>query len=118
MCVLNSATNDDFLFSFFFFSFQIGKTKVFLRVGQMAVLDAQRILMHGNSAKVIQTRGRTLVTRKKFVSTQMASICIQSVCRGENIGTRIGVFLLEMYLVIPEHIQPFLCVLMHLLQSL
>ncbi|KAM5563548.1 myosin-16 [Rosa sericea] len=63
--------------------YQIGKTKVFLRVGQMAVLDAQRTLMHGNSAKVIQTRGRTLVTRKKFVSIQMASICIQSVCRGE-----------------------------------
>ncbi|XP_062023728.1 myosin-16 isoform X4 [Rosa rugosa] len=63
--------------------YQIGKTKVFLRVGQMAVLDAQRTLMHGNSAKVIQTRGRTLVTRKKFVSAQMASICIQSVCRGE-----------------------------------
>ncbi|XP_050366725.1 myosin-16 isoform X2 [Argentina anserina] len=63
--------------------YQIGKTKVFLRVGQMAVLDARITLMHGNSATVIQTRGRTLVTRKKFVSTQIASICIQSICRGE-----------------------------------
>lgn len=59
----------------------------------MDVLDAQRTLIHGNSAKVIQTRGRTLITRKTFASTQKASICLQSVCRGESIRRRVGLFI-------------------------
>ncbi|XP_048430085.1 myosin-11-like isoform X4 [Pyrus x bretschneideri] len=63
--------------------YQIGKTKVFLRAGQMAELDAKRILLLGDSAKVIQTRGRTCITRKKYVSTLEASICVQSFCKGE-----------------------------------
>ncbi|KAM1107347.1 hypothetical protein EV1_004076 [Malus domestica] len=63
--------------------YQIGKTKVFLRAGQMAELDAKRILLLGDSAKVIQTRGRTRITRKKYVSTLEASICVQSFCKGE-----------------------------------
>ncbi|KAL6271486.1 hypothetical protein ACE6H2_028397 [Prunus campanulata] len=63
--------------------YQIGKTKVFLRAGQMAELDAKRTLMLGDSAKVIQRRGRTRITRRKYVSIQEASICVQSFCRGE-----------------------------------
>ncbi|XP_048425701.1 myosin-11 isoform X4 [Pyrus x bretschneideri] len=63
--------------------YQIGKTKVFLRAGQMAELDAKRILLLGDSSKVIQTRGRTRITRKKYVSTREASICVQSFCKGE-----------------------------------
>ncbi|XP_021814771.1 myosin-9 isoform X4 [Prunus avium] len=63
--------------------YQIGKTKVFLRAGQMAELDAKRALMLGDSAKVIQRRGRTHITRRKYVSIQEASICVQSFCRGE-----------------------------------
>ncbi|TQD77852.1 hypothetical protein C1H46_036600 [Malus baccata] len=63
--------------------YQIGKTKVFLRAGQMAELDAKRIVLLGDSAKVIQTRGRTRIIRKKYVSTLEASICVQSFCKGE-----------------------------------
>ncbi|KAB2636686.1 myosin-9-like [Pyrus ussuriensis x Pyrus communis] len=63
--------------------YQIGKTKVFLRAGQMAELDAKRILLLGDSSKVIQTRGRTRITRKKYVSTREAAICVQSFCKGE-----------------------------------
>ncbi|TQE13750.1 hypothetical protein C1H46_000757 [Malus baccata] len=63
--------------------YQVGKTKVFLRAGQMAELDAKRILLLGDSSKVIQTRGRTRITRKKYVSTREASICVQSFCKGE-----------------------------------
>ncbi|PQQ17787.1 hypothetical protein Pyn_19961 [Prunus yedoensis var. nudiflora] len=63
--------------------YQIGKTKVFLRAGQMAELDAKRTLMLGDSAKVIQRRGRTRITRRKYVSIREASICVQSFCRGE-----------------------------------
>ncbi|CAB4321869.1 unnamed protein product [Prunus armeniaca] len=63
--------------------YQIGKTKVFLRAGQMAELDAKRTLMLGDSAQVIQRRGRTRITRRKYVSIREASICVQSFCRGE-----------------------------------
>ncbi|ONH93353.1 hypothetical protein PRUPE_8G228100 [Prunus persica] len=63
--------------------YQIGKTMVFLRAGQMAELDAKRTLMLGDSANVIQRRGRTRITRRKYVSIREASICVQSFCRGE-----------------------------------
>ncbi|GMY06879.1 myosin-11 isoform X1 [Fagus crenata] len=63
--------------------YQIGKTKVFLRAGQMAELDARRGSILGISAKVIQKQIRTHITRKKFVKKQEASIHIQSFWRGE-----------------------------------
>ncbi|GLT72614.1 hypothetical protein SLA2020_445330 [Shorea laevis] len=63
--------------------YQIGKTKIFLKAGQMAELDAQRAGILGFSAKVIQKKIRTHITRKKFVSMRKASICIQSFWRGE-----------------------------------
>jgi myosin heavy subunit len=65
--------------------FQIGKTKIFLKAGQMAELDAQRAGMLGISAKVIQKQIRTHITHKKFVSMRKASIHIQSFWRGESI---------------------------------
>ncbi|CAK9140658.1 unnamed protein product [Ilex paraguariensis] len=61
---------------------QIGKTKVFLRAGQMADLDARRAQKLSNAAKTIQRKIRTHITRKQFVALQKASIFIQSVCRG------------------------------------
>ncbi|KAF3961036.1 hypothetical protein CMV_014301 [Castanea mollissima] len=63
--------------------YQIGKTKVFLRAGQMAELDAQRASILGISAKVIQKHIRTHITRKMFVKKRKASIHIQSFWRGE-----------------------------------
>ncbi|KAL3531251.1 hypothetical protein ACH5RR_010573 [Cinchona calisaya] len=61
---------------------QIGKTKVFLRAGQMAELDAQRAQKLNNAAKTIQRQTRTHIARKHFLALQKAAVWIQSVCRG------------------------------------
>ncbi|XP_062155065.1 myosin-17-like [Alnus glutinosa] len=62
--------------------YQIGKTKVFLRVGQMAELDARRAEILGNAARTIQRQIRTYVTRKEFISLRQAAICLQSHLQG------------------------------------
>ncbi|XP_059665774.1 myosin-11-like isoform X2 [Cornus florida] len=62
--------------------FQIGKTKVFLRAGQMAELDARRAEVLSNAAKTIQWRVRTHNARKRFIALRKAAICVQSLCRG------------------------------------
>lgn len=62
---------------------QIGKTKVFLRAGQMAELDARRAEVLNNAAKVIQRRIRTHIARKQFIALRKAAISLQSLCRGE-----------------------------------
>ncbi|CAL1382870.1 unnamed protein product [Linum trigynum] len=62
--------------------FQIGKTKVFLRAGQMAELDARRAEVLNNAAKIIQRRVLTHVTRKRFIALRKAVISIQALCRG------------------------------------
>lgn len=67
--------------------FQIGKSKVFLRAGHMAELDAQRAEILGSTVKVIQRRCRTHIARKKFVALQKAAICIESVWRGRQACT-------------------------------
>lgn len=61
---------------------QIGKTKVFLRAGQMAELDARRAQKLNNAAKTIQRKTRTHIARKHFLALQKAAVCIQSICRG------------------------------------
>ncbi|XP_039116564.1 LOW QUALITY PROTEIN: myosin-11-like [Dioscorea cayenensis subsp. rotundata] len=58
------------------------KTKVFLRAGQMAELDARRAEVLSNAAKTIQRQIRTHITRKRFVALRKATIVIQSLCRG------------------------------------
>ncbi|XP_019178734.1 PREDICTED: myosin-11-like [Ipomoea nil] len=60
---------------------QIGKTKVFLRAGQMAELDARRAQKLSNAAKTIQRKVRTHITRKYFLALQKAAISLQSSCR-------------------------------------
>ncbi|KAI0494609.1 hypothetical protein KFK09_024750 [Dendrobium nobile] len=60
---------------------QMGKTKVFLRAGQMAELDARRAEVLGNAAKTIQRQIRTHITHKRFVATRKASILVQSLWR-------------------------------------
>ncbi|XP_059628497.1 myosin-11 [Cornus florida] len=62
--------------------FQIGKTKVFLRAGQMAELDARRAEVLSNAAKTIQRRIRTHVAHKRFIALRKAAIFMQSLCRG------------------------------------
>ncbi|KAK3036849.1 hypothetical protein RJ639_031467, partial [Escallonia herrerae] len=61
---------------------QVGKTKVFLRAGQMAELDARRAQKLRNAAKTIQRKIKTHITRKQFVDLLKAAICMQSICRG------------------------------------
>ncbi|XP_027118946.1 myosin-8-like [Coffea arabica] len=63
--------------------YQIGKTKVFLRAGQMAELDACRSKVLGKSACVIQRKGRSYFARKSFIELRISAILIQAVCRGE-----------------------------------
>ncbi|KAF5930549.1 hypothetical protein HYC85_031422 [Camellia sinensis] len=63
--------------------YQIGKTKVFLRAGQMAELDARRIEVLGRSASIIQRKIRSYMARKTFVLVRRSAIQIQSVCRGQ-----------------------------------
>lgn len=63
---------------------QIGKTKIFLRAGQMAELDARRAEVLSNAAKTIQRRIRTHISRKRFLALRKAAIDLQSVCRGEH----------------------------------
>ncbi|KAJ9543589.1 hypothetical protein OSB04_023296 [Centaurea solstitialis] len=63
--------------------YQIGKTKVFLRAGQMAELDARRTEVLGRSASIIQRKVRSYIARKAFVLLRRSVLQIQSICRGE-----------------------------------
>lgn len=64
-----------------FTGFQIGNTKVFLRAGQMAELDARRAEVQGNAIKIIQRRTRTHIARKQYVALRVATIHAQSLWR-------------------------------------
>ncbi|KAL3732747.1 hypothetical protein ACJRO7_029401 [Eucalyptus globulus] len=63
--------------------YQIGKTKVFLRAGQMAGLDARRTEVLANAARLIQRQIQTYLTRKDFISLRRATICMQKRWRGQ-----------------------------------
>ncbi|XP_019462258.1 PREDICTED: myosin-7-like isoform X16 [Lupinus angustifolius] len=62
---------------------KIGQTKVFLRAGQMAELDACRAEVLGRSATVIQRNGRTYICRKHYVLFRLSTIELQRVARGQ-----------------------------------
>ncbi|KAK6937695.1 IQ motif, EF-hand binding site [Dillenia turbinata] len=63
--------------------YQIGKTKVFLRAGQMAELDTRRSEVLGRSASIIQRKIRSHLSRKTFIMLRLSAIRIQAICRGE-----------------------------------
>lgn len=65
----------------FLFS-QIGKTKVFLKAGQMAVLDDRRTEVLGRAACIIQWKFRSYLTRQSFIMLRNAAINIQAAYRG------------------------------------
>lgn len=65
-----------------YITWQIGKTKVFLRAGQMAELDARRTEVLGNAAKIIQRQIRTYIAQKEFISLRKAAVQLQSCWRG------------------------------------
>ena len=61
---------------------QLGKSKVFLRAGQMAELDARRAEVLGRAARTIQRQIRTYIARKDFLKLRKAAIHLQSLWRG------------------------------------
>ncbi|KAK7277524.1 hypothetical protein RJT34_22538 [Clitoria ternatea] len=63
--------------------YQIGETKVFLRAGQMAELDARRTCLLNNSATVIQKHMKTHCSRKTYIALRNSCVILQSICRGE-----------------------------------
>ncbi|KAL0561924.1 hypothetical protein IC582_002369 [Cucumis melo] len=63
--------------------YQIGKTKVFLRAGQMAELDARRTEILANAVRRIQRQIRTYLTRKEFIALRRATIHMQKLWRGQ-----------------------------------
>ncbi|KAG2402709.1 Myosin-8 Myosin XI [Vigna angularis] len=63
--------------------YQIGKTKVFLRAGQMADLDTRRSEVLGKSASIIQRKVRTFLASRSFISIRLSAIKIQAACRGQ-----------------------------------
>ncbi|KAK8599738.1 hypothetical protein V6N12_049611 [Hibiscus sabdariffa] len=62
--------------------YQIGKTKVFLRAGQMAELDAMRAEVLARAASLIQRKVRTYLARKYYTLLRLSAIQIQALCRG------------------------------------
>lgn len=70
--------------------YQIGKTKVFLRAGQMAELDARRAEVLGRAARTIQRQIRTHITRKEFLRLRTAAILLQS-CWRANLACKLYV---------------------------
>ncbi|XP_062018762.1 myosin-6 [Rosa rugosa] len=63
--------------------YQIGKTKVFLRAGQMAELDTRRTEVLGRSASIIQRKVRSYLARRSYAKLRVSAILIQSACRGQ-----------------------------------
>ncbi|GMY22238.1 myosin-12-like [Fagus crenata] len=63
--------------------YQIGKTKVFLRAGQMAELDARRTEVLANAARRIQRQIRTHLARKDFITLRWATVNVQKLWRAQ-----------------------------------
>ncbi|CAM8976689.1 unnamed protein product [Rhodiola kirilowii] len=63
--------------------YQIGKTKIFLRAGQMAELDARRSEILGRSANIIQGKVRSYLHRRYFIKLRRSAEQIQAACRGQ-----------------------------------
>lgn len=63
-------------------NFQLGRTKVFLRAGQIGVLDARRTEVLNAAARFVQGRLRTYIARRDFISIRAAAISVQAYCRG------------------------------------
>lgn len=63
-------------------NFQLGRTKVFLRAGQIGILDSRRAEILDNASKRIQHRFQTFIARRDFISTRAAASALQAYCRG------------------------------------
>ncbi len=58
--------------------YQLGQTKVFLRAGQMAVLDKLRTELMNRSAVTIQRHMLGFIARKQYARTRCAAITLQA----------------------------------------
>ncbi|CAJ1973589.1 unnamed protein product [Sphenostylis stenocarpa] len=63
-------------------NFQLGRAKVFLRAGQICILDSRRAEVLDNAAKCIQRRLRTFIAHRDFISIRAAALSLQACCRG------------------------------------
>ncbi|KAL1552298.1 myosin-15 [Salvia divinorum] len=63
-------------------NYQLGKTKVFLRAGQIAILDSRRAEVLDAAVKRVQGRLRTFLARREFVTKRVAALSLQACCRG------------------------------------
>ncbi|KAI5388768.1 hypothetical protein KIW84_074435 [Lathyrus oleraceus] len=75
---------DEFVQRFSIMEPKIGKTKVFLRAGQMAELDACRAEVLGRSAIVIQKKARTYICEKQYKLLRFSAIELQRAIKGIN----------------------------------
>ncbi|CAN0897708.1 WD repeat-containing protein WDS homolog [Linum grandiflorum] len=71
--------------------YQIGKSKIFLRAGQMAELDAHRTEVLGTSASIVQRKVRSYLCRRSFILIRRSAIQMQAVCRG-IMSALLGIF--------------------------
>jgi myosin-5 len=55
---------------------------VFLRAGQIGILDSRRAEILDNAAKRVQRRFRTFIAHRDFISTRAAASAFQAYCRG------------------------------------
>lgn len=62
---------------------------MFLRAGQIGVLDSRRAEVLDNAAKLVQRRLRTFIARRDFVSNRAAAFVLQAYCRGSLAYTKI-----------------------------
>ena len=67
--------------------FQLGRTKVFLRAGQMAQLDKLRTELMGTSATTIQRHVRGLLRRRQYQRVRRATVRLQA--RAETLESRV-----------------------------
>ncbi|XP_057524862.1 myosin-15 [Amaranthus tricolor] len=63
-------------------NFQLGRSKVFLRAGQIGVLDARRTEVLDSAARHVQGRFKTYIAHRDFISTRAAALFVQTYCRG------------------------------------
>eukprot|EP00210_Caulerpa_lentillifera_P001139 g1097.t1 len=62
--------------------YQLGLTKIFLRSGQLAVLDKQRTELLNKSATTVQKNVRRWLLRKQYLRIHKATLVIQAYIRG------------------------------------
>ncbi|CAH1417764.1 unnamed protein product [Lactuca virosa] len=63
--------------------YQIGKTKVFLRAGHMAALDARRSERLSAAVVTIQRTTRSFLIRRRFLAMANLAVALQTLCRGK-----------------------------------